>query len=325
MNEPRKKIREMTPDERREFDRIRKRELRRRKRDAGLSGTSKPRSQKVSQAAQAANLPLLGKLPQPAQLPDDIAVKIAAIQGQSNQIRLSALYQKYLKCNTKDKENAELEAWGLIEIVTKKEDENSDIISGGVRGVADWIADEWPKVTISYRMIHRWIRGEHLPAGCTENYPPSRKGFYLKSAGRPWVEKYLLNRLANDELPLQILTNSERVTAAEADMAEMKRDDMRRRMDREWMLTSWAEYTMVSIGALAKNTVRDAIEKTFMADIEQVLVQTVTNPEERAAAIAKIHAAAAGTTDAWQKTFCRKLEKLCEECQTNSEEEKKSR
>lgn len=82
-------------------------------------------------------------------------------------------------------------------------DAGGENISGGQRGVAQWIRNNFNGVVCNHSDIARWMKGEYLPHGCTENFPAyEAAGRYKAAAVRAWVEKYLVKHTNGQELPL---------------------------------------------------------------------------------------------------------------------------
>ncbi len=196
------------------------------------------------------------------------------------------------------------------------------MIHGGQRGIAAWITKEFPSVVPSQMSISHWLTGKHLPKGCTENYPPPQNGKYLKSAGRPWVQRYLVPLNGSTSY---IASPAERQAAAEARLAEIDLEERERKMAKDWMLASSHEFTMASVGTVARNTVRDTLEKLLPSEMERALTELVADPVTRAAVLARLRVVSAAATDEWQATFCRRLASLDDECRKNSLEEKSKR
>lgn len=105
----------------------------------------------------------------------------------------------------------------------------------------------------------------------------------------------------------------------------MDLEDRERKMSRDWMMASAHEFTMASVGTVARNTVRDAMEKLLPAEMERALTELVADAETRVAVLQRLRTVAAAATDEWQATFCRRLASLDEECRKNSQEEKEKR
>lgn len=68
----------------------------------------------------------------------------------------------------------------------------SENISGGVRGVANWIRNNYPHVAVDHVKVQRWQRGEYLPPGCKENFPASDasgSGRFKTAEVTAWVDR----------------------------------------------------------------------------------------------------------------------------------------
>lgn len=117
----------------------------------------------------------------------------------------------------------ELVAAGLIPKVetevlgpTEGDAEPARLLGGGVRGVANFIRQNFPWVACDHMTVQRWKRGEYLPAGCTENFPPpDEAGRWERAAVEDWVRRYLPANPVGQALPLNIV--------AERDQAELER------------------------------------------------------------------------------------------------------
>ena len=115
----------------------------------------------------------------------------------------------------------------------------SENISGGVRGVANHIRNNFPGVICDHMSISRWLRGEYLPPGCKENFPPADEGNRYKAAlVKVWVEKYLVKPLHGQNLPVTVADPRSRQEAADAAISELKLQQMQRATSEKHMETA---------------------------------------------------------------------------------------
>jgi len=234
----------------------------------------------------------------------------------SLQERYRVLFAKYLKGKTKAHEFKELERAGFV-----AQRGNDDWIDGGLRGVSEWIAAEF-NIRVTKATVGNWINGTKLPKGCYERYPAAASGHHHKSFGRPWVEKYLVpNRREIKQIDSE-RSPDQRIKAAKARMAEIEADEMERKRSKDWMLTASHEFTMASVGTVARNTTLNAIEKRLTSLIEAVLVEFVADDSKRDKLLDQIRTICAATMDDWQMDVCRRMEDLDRECRLSSDEGK---
>ena len=309
-----------TPEQMREYKRLKALEYRDRNRKAIQAAASA-----VSAAAAVAAVVQPPPEPVSTTIPEEIRAKIDKLPAPY-QLRFTKLYDDWQNNKATKRGVSDLEQAGIIERIVV--DGEHDTINGGQQAVADWISIEYPAVQVSRRHLINWLHGKHLPKGCTTPYPAPVRGHHLKSLGRQWIERFLVDRTIVNGVNVDtvyLASPSEREAAAVADIAEMKRDDLKRRMDRDWMMAAAHEFTMASVGTVARNTVRDAMEKLLPDEMERALTELVPDADLRARILARLRTVAAAGTDEWQATFCRRLASLDEECQKNSMEEKEKR
>jgi hypothetical protein len=303
-----------TPEQMREYKRLKAIEYRKNAKKAAVAAAAPPPPPAPVPPSSASVI-----------IPDDVKATIAKLQVPY-QLRFTNLYDKWQKGKASRSEVKELEKAEIINQVTTQE---VDEITGAKQGVADWISTEYHALAgLTRRTVSNWIRGVHLPPGCHEPYPAPLGGRHLKSLGRQWLERYVVDSKSvnGDSVDKsRFLSPTERQEAAEADVAEMERDDLKRKMDRDWMMAAAHEFTMASVGTVARNTVRDAMEKLLPDEMERALTELVPDADLRARILARLRTVAAAGTDEWQATFCRRLASLDEECQKNSMEEKEKR
>lgn len=135
-----------------------------------------------------------------------------------------------------------------------------DIIGGGQEGVAEYIRNNYPGCVCNKMDISRWMRGLHLPSGCTENFPPSPLSYrHKKSLIQPWVEKYLVKTSAPGELPLRLDYRSEKERLDfERSQEEFKL--WRQEHDNKYMLVDDHERTLAAAGQTVKLATRETME-----------------------------------------------------------------
>ena len=182
------------------------------------------------------------------------------------QKRLIGLYDKWLNPNSllnkslTQSEKGELEKAGLIVAVVPETE--GDGITGGVRGVANYIRNNFPGVVCNHMDISRWMRGEYLPSGCTENFPgPDERGAYPKTLVHPWVDSFLKKTATGQALNLE-----DPRQALELLELETKREEFRvwkQEHSDKYLLKETATRTGSTIGTVARNTAREAIEKSL--------------------------------------------------------------
>ena len=230
------------------------------------------------------------------------------------QKRLIGLYDKWLNPNSvMDKsltraEHVELERAGLIETV-ETETEGDDI-TGGVRGVANHIRNNFPGIVCNHMDISRWMRGDYLPPGCTENFPgPNERGAYPKLLVHSWVERYLKKTAAGQSLPF---TEDPR-QALELLELETKREEFRvwkQEHSDKYLLTETANRTGSAIGSVARNSTREAIEKQAPKRFLAGLAEIIPDEKIRLRLGEKLRADCATAFNEWQSQFTGRLAEL---------------
>ena len=162
-------------------------------------------------------------------------------------------------------EVAELVANKLIPKTAMEDNVSGEDITGGFRGVANYINNNFSGVIISHTSIHNWCRGMTLSDGCRENFPsPSASGSnrWKKDEVDAWVLKYLKPSGVQPGLPgAPRVDDISRQQKADADIAEMKADQLRKETSGLYTLTEIHERTLTSAGIEARNAAREAIEK----------------------------------------------------------------
>lgn len=230
------------------------------------------------------------------------------------QKRLIGLYDKWLNPNSVlDKsltrsEHVELERAGLIETVDPEIE--GDFFTGGVRGVANHIRNNFPGVICNHMDISRWLRGNYLPPGCTENFPgPNERGAYSQMLVHPWVERYLKKTATGLSLPL---TEDPR-QALELLELETKREEFRvwkQEHSDKYLLTETANRTGAAIGTVARNSTREAVEKQLPKRFLSGLAEIVPAEGVRLNLGKKLRSDCATVFNEWQSQFTGRLVEL---------------
>ena len=230
------------------------------------------------------------------------------------QKRLLGLYDKWLYPNSQlakaltAAEKTELERSGLI--ATASPEAAGDAITGGMRGVANHIRNNFPGVVCTHTDIHHWSHGEYLPMGCTENFPgANERGAYLKSKVHPWVERYLKKHDAGQNLPMKEDPRQE----LEILELQRKREEFRvwqQEHSDKYLLKETARRTGTAIGSVAVNVTREAIEKLLPKRFLSNISQFLPDDAQRIKLAEKLRADCIITFTEWQSQFTGRLAEL---------------
>lgn len=136
-------------------------------------------------------------------------------------------------------------------------------IGSSLQSVANWIRNNFPGTVCNKVDISRWLHGEYLPAGCRENFPPPDEGNrYKASLTRAWVERYLVKPATGQNLPM-VVDDRARKEKADADVAEMEAEELRRSLDKKWILREQALATGVAVVARLHKMVKAEDERNL--------------------------------------------------------------
>lgn len=106
---------------------------------------------------------------------------------------------------------------------------------GGLEGVAEYLRQEF-KYPCDKMTISRWQHGRSLPPGCPESFPLAREsGRYDRAEVDVWARKYLPNISPEKNLVDAPTDHRSRQEKADADLAEMKAEQMRRSVSDKWL------------------------------------------------------------------------------------------
>lgn len=142
-------------------------------------------------------------------------------------------------------------------------DGGNENIGSSLQSVANWIRNNFPGTVCNKVDISRWLHGEYLPAGCRENFPPPDEGNrYKASLTRAWVEKYLVKPATGQNLPM-VVDDRARKEKADADVAEMEAEELRRSLDKKWILREQALATGVAVVARLHKMVKAEEERNL--------------------------------------------------------------
>ena len=142
-------------------------------------------------------------------------------------------------------------------------DGGNENIGSSLQSVANWIRNNFPGTVCNKVDISRWLHGEYLPAGCRENFPPPDEGNrYKASLTRAWVEKYLVKPAVGQNLPM-VVDDRARKEKADADVAEMEAEELRRSLDKKWILREQALATGVAVVARLHKMVKAEEERNL--------------------------------------------------------------
>lgn len=135
-------------------------------------------------------------------------------------------------------------------------------LSGGVRGVANYIRNNFAGVICDHMSISRWLRGEYLPPGCRENFPPADAGNrYKRDLVDAWVARYLVPRAVGQSLALNIVEERERAELEGMEHQRWAREQERHALDQNYIrvdaMRGWAR----ALGRMVFTTI-DRAEKT---------------------------------------------------------------
>jgi hypothetical protein len=201
-------------------------------------------------------------------------------------------------------------------------DTGSENISGGQRGVSNWIRNNYPGVVCNQTDISRWMKGEYLPSGCTENFPAYEDaGRYKTDAVRGWVEKYLVKNTVGQNLPLNLDYR-----------AAQEKLDYERSLEeyRVWQQANSEKFVEINeveragaaMGAALRMLTREAIERQFPARLAEKLstISHQLSTEVLAAIRAMIQTEAVATFTEWQARSVARINELMEEMKPKTTE-----
>jgi hypothetical protein len=150
-------------------------------------------------------------------------------------------------------------------------------ITGGVRGVANFVRQNYPGLNPSHMDIQDWIRGERLdclPVPCKDFFPAgeaSGSGRFKTVEVRAWVEKYLLPKAGQPGTASPLLDDRRRKEKADADLAEMAAELERKRTSGLYVLTEVAQRTGTAIGIEMRTLTRDMMERHLVKRLSEKL------------------------------------------------------
>lgn len=152
-------------------------------------------------------------------------------------------------------------------------------IGGGQDGVAGWINNNYPGQVVNQMTICRWLKGEMLPPGCKENFPPAEgRGSWKTDKVRAWCDTYLPKQATQQGLAitLQAALDQEKLDAIEHN--KWQREMERRRDDANYLSIAEALALMHEFYRAMFQRI-DATEKTWPKSFGE-MVATVASPEQ---------------------------------------------
>ena len=187
----------------------------------------------------------------------------------------------------------ELKAAGMLPAVAAENEDEYLVgpnITGGFRGMAGYILNNF-KLLVSHTSIQNWVIGNTLPDGCRENFPaPEARGSnrWKKALVDPWIIKYLRPGSQQPGLTgTTVLDDRSRKEKADADVAEMEADLMRRQLSTKYLETVTVEGFIEGFGTWIGQQQDKFIEGThgvrrIVRTVLETILQGSVTPEQLA-------------------------------------------
>lgn len=144
-------------------------------------------------------------------------------------------------------------------------------IGGGQDGVAGWINNNYPGQVVNQMTIHRWLKGEMLPPGCKENFPPAEgRGTWKTDKVRAWCDSFLPKHATQQGLAITLQAALDQEKLDEIEHNKWQREMERRRDDANYISIAEALALMHEFYRAIYQTV-DRTEKTWPKDFSEML------------------------------------------------------
>lgn len=140
---------------------------------------------------------------------------------------------------------------------------SSENIGGGQDGVAGWINNNYPGQVVNQMTIHRWLKGEMLPPGCKENFPPAEgRGTWKTDKVATWCNAYLPRHATQQGLAITLQAALDQEKLDEIEHNKWQREMERRRDDANYISIAEALALLHEFYRAMYQTV-DSTEKTW--------------------------------------------------------------
>lgn len=144
-------------------------------------------------------------------------------------------------------------------------------IGGGQDGVAGWINNNYPGQVVNQMTIHRWLKGEMLPPGCKENFPPAEgRGTWKTDKVRGWCELFLPKQATQQGLAITLQAALDQEKLDEIEHNKWQREMERRRDDANYISIAEALALMHEFYRAIYQTV-DRTENTWPKQFGEML------------------------------------------------------
>lgn len=148
---------------------------------------------------------------------------------------------------------------------------SSENIGGGQDGVAGWINNNYPGQVVNQMTIHRWLKGEMLPPGCKENFPPAEgRGTWKTDKVRAWCDLFLPKQATQQGLAITLQAALDQEKLDEIEHNKWQREMERRRDDANYISIAEALALMHEFYRAIYQTV-DRTEKTWPKEFGELL------------------------------------------------------
>lgn len=139
----------------------------------------------------------------------------------------------------------------------------SENVGGGQDGVAGWINNNYPGQVVNQMTVCRWLKGEMLPPGCKENFPPAEgRGTWKTDKVRVWCDTYLPKQATQQGLAITLQAALDQEKLDEIEHNKWQREMERRRDDANYISIAEALALMHEFYRAMFQRV-DATEKTW--------------------------------------------------------------
>ena len=185
----------------------------------------------------------------------------------------------------------------------------SENIGGGQDGVAGWINNNYPGQVVNQMTVCRWLKGEMLPPGCKENFPPAEgRGTWKTDKVRTWCDAFLPKHATQQGLAITLQAALDQEKLDEIAHNQWLREMERRRDDANYL--SIAEcLALLHEFFRAMYLAVDATEKTWPKQFGEMIADGTT-PEQLTALIERFRAWLPGQNEALKKAMQQAVESL---------------
>lgn len=159
----------------------------------------------------------------------------------------------------------------------------SENITGGVRGVANYIRNNYPGVVVDHMTVQRWKEGSYLPPGCKENFPgQDAGGRYKRAEVDAWVVRYLAAPAKGQDLGLNLHELQQRAEVERLQYEKWDRDQKMRADDRNFLrvdkMISWGQELGRAVFATVDRRENELVRRFGEAPAVQAIPLTLRGP-----------------------------------------------